>query len=108
MAVSILHRVTGDGMALVGLGVLVWWLAALAGGEASFAAFAGHAGAWYGKVVLVGLSWAFFTHMASGLRHFVLDLGAGYELNRNALWAWLTPLLALVALALFWAAIWLN
>ncbi|MFN6934699.1 MAG: succinate dehydrogenase, cytochrome b556 subunit, partial [Tsuneonella sp.] len=29
MAVSILHRVTGDGMALVGLGVLVWWLAAL-------------------------------------------------------------------------------
>ena len=108
MAVSILHRVTGDGMALVGLGVLVWWLAALAGGEASFAVFAGHAGAWYGKVALVGLSWAFFTHMASGLRHFVLDLGAGYELNSNALWSILTPVLALVATALFWAAIWLN
>ena len=28
MAVSILHRVTGDGMALVGLGVLLWWLGA--------------------------------------------------------------------------------
>ena len=108
MAVSILHRVTGDGMALVGLGVLVWWLAALAGGAESFATFAGHAGAWYGKLVLVGLSWAFFTHMASGIRHFVLDLGAGYELNSNALWSVLTPLLALVATALFWAAIWLN
>ena len=108
MAVSILHRVTGDGMALVGLGVLVWWLAALAGGAESFATFAGHAGAWYGKLVLVGLSWAFFTHMASGIRHFVLDLGAGYELNSNALWSVLTPVLALVATALFWAAIWLN
>ena len=108
MAVSILHRVTGDGMALVGLAVLVWWLGAVAGGAESYGMFAAHAGAWYGKVVLVGLSWAFFTHMASGLRHFVLDLGAGYELNRNALWAWLTPLLALVAVALFWAAIWLN
>jgi succinate dehydrogenase / fumarate reductase cytochrome b subunit len=108
MAVSILHRVTGDGMALVGLGVLVWWLAALAGGAESFAAFSEHAGAWYGKVVLVGLSWAFFTHMASGLRHFVLDLGAGYELTRNARWSWLTPLLALIATALFWAVITLK
>ena len=29
MLVSILHRASGDGMALVGLGVLVWWLGAL-------------------------------------------------------------------------------
>lgn len=105
MAVSILHRITGDGMALVGLAVLVWWLGALAGGEASYAAFAAHAGAWYGKVVLVGLSWAFFSHMATGLRHFVLDLGAGFELDTNAMWSWLTPLIALAATALFWAAI---
>lgn len=105
MAVSILHRITGDGMALVGLAVLVWWLGALAGGKESYEAFAAIAGAWYGKVVLVGLSWAFFTHLASGLRHFVLDIGAGYELNANALWSWLTPLLAFLATALFWAAI---
>ena len=39
MAVSILHRITGDGMALMGLGVLVWWLAALAGGAESYANF---------------------------------------------------------------------
>ena len=32
MLVSILHRVSGDGMALVGLFVLVWWLGALASG----------------------------------------------------------------------------
>lgn len=104
MAVSILHRITGDGMALVGLAVLVWWLGALAGGQATYAVFMTHAGTWYGKVVLVGLSWAFFTHMASGIRHFVLDIGAGFELERNAMWSWLTPLLAFLCTALFWAA----
>ncbi|MEP4783479.1 MAG: succinate dehydrogenase, cytochrome b556 subunit, partial [Erythrobacter sp.] len=79
MFVSILHRATGDGMAVVGLGVLVWWLTALAGGAESYASFVDLATSPVGYVVLVGLSWAFFTHMMSGLRHFVLDIGAGYE-----------------------------
>ena len=39
MAVSILHRVTGGGLSIVGLAVLTWWLAAAAGGPASYATF---------------------------------------------------------------------
>ena len=108
MLVSILHRVTGDGMAMVGLPVLLWWLYSVAAGPAAYAAFAGHAGAWYGKLVLIGLTWAFFNHMASGLRHFVLDTGAGYELKNNAMWSVLTPLLALSATVLVWAIILLR
>ncbi|MBS3930645.1 MAG: succinate dehydrogenase, cytochrome b556 subunit [Sphingomonadales bacterium] len=105
MFVSILHRVTGNGLALVGLGVLLWWLYALAAGPIAYDTFAAHAGAWYGKVVLVGLTWAFFNHMASGLRHFVLDIGAGYELKNNNLWSVLTPLLALAATVVVWTVI---
>lgn len=105
MLVSILHRVSGDGLALVGLGVLLWWLGALAGGEGSYAAFTAHATAWYGRVVLVGISWAFFNHMASGIRHFVLDIGAGFELKNNALWSVLTPIIAILLTAAFWAAL---
>lgn len=105
MFVSILHRVTGDGMAFVGLGVLIWWLAALAGGPSSYETFTGFMSAWYGKVVLVGLTWAFFTHMGSGVRHFVLDIGAGYELKNNAAWSVFTPLFALAATVLTWAYI---
>lgn len=105
MAVSILHRVTGDGMALVGLGVLVWWLAALAGGAESYAHFTGVMGSWFGMVVLVGLSWAFFTHMSSGIRHFVLDIGAGYELSTNKTWSMISPLIGIVLTAGFWALI---
>jgi succinate dehydrogenase / fumarate reductase cytochrome b subunit len=108
MFVSILHRVTGDGLAFVGLGVLLWWLYAVAAGPIAYDTFAGHAGAWYGKVVLVGLTWAFFNHMASGLRHFVLDIGAGFELKSNNLWSILTPLIALAATVVVWTEILLK
>lgn len=106
MAVSILHRVTGDGLALVGLCVLLWWLGAIAGGEASYQAFADTMGSPLGIVVLVGLSWAFFSHMCSGLRHFVLDLGAGYELKTNKTFSVVAPVMGIILTVLFWAAIW--
>ncbi|MCR2833628.1 succinate dehydrogenase, cytochrome b556 subunit [Parerythrobacter lacustris] len=105
MLVSILHRVSGDGMALVGLFVLLWWLGALASGPVYY----GHFSEWMtsplGYVVLVGLSWAFFNHMMSGLRHFVMDIGAGYELDTNKFWSIASPLIAIVLTAGFWAAI---
>lgn len=105
MLTSILHRLSGNGLAVAGLGVLLWWLGALAGGPESYAAFSAHASAWYGLVVLVGISWAFFNHMASGIRHFVLDMGAGFELGRNNLWSILTQVLGIVLTAAFWAAL---
>jgi len=102
MFVSILHRVTGDGMALVGLPVLLWWLYAIAAGPAAYDTFSGYAGAWYGKGVLIGLTWSFLSHMASGIRHFLLDTGAGYELKTNNTWAALTPMIALAATLGVW------
>ena len=108
MAVSILHRAAGEGMAFVGIPVFLWWLGALAAGPEAYATFVGIAGAWYGKIVLIGLSWAFFEHMTSGLRHFVLDLGAGYELDTNNAWSWAVPAIAIVLTALFWALILLR
>ncbi len=108
MAISILHRITGDGMATVGLGVLLWWLGAMAGGPEAYAIFESVMGSPIGMIVLVGLSWAFFTHMMSGLRHFVLDIGAGYELDTNKTWSIVAPLIALFLTAALWAVIFLN
>ncbi len=105
MLVSILHRVTGDGMAIVGLGVLVWWLGALASGPEAYATFQSVMGHPIGMLVLVGLSWAFFTHMMSGMRHFVMDIGAGYELDINKFWSIASPVIAIVLTAGFWALI---
>ncbi|KUO54579.1 MAG: succinate dehydrogenase [Sphingomonadales bacterium BRH_c42] len=105
MLVSILHRATGDGLALVGLAVLLWWLGALASGPEAYAQFAELAVTIPGRVVLIGLSWALFTHLMSGLRHFVLDIGAGYELATNRFWSIAAPLIAILLTAGFWALI---
>ena len=105
MLVSILHRVTGDGMAFVALPVLLWWLGALASGPAAYETFTAIATAWYGMIVLVGISWAFFNHFCSGVRHFVLDIGAGYEVDRNNRWSVVTTIGGIVLTAAFWAAI---
>ncbi len=108
MLVSILHRATGDGMALVGLPLLVWWLGALASGPAAYTTFQNVMGSWPGLLVLVGVSWAFFQHMTSGLRHFVLDIGAGYELDINRMWSVAAPIIGIVLTAAFWAAVLLK
>ena len=108
MFVSIMHRVTGNGLALVGLGVLLWWLGALASGPEAYATFAWLATTPIGYIVLVGISWAFFNHLASGIRHFILDVGAGFELTANNFWSMLTPLIGLLLTAAFWALILLR
>ncbi|ANU07811.1 succinate dehydrogenase, cytochrome b556 subunit [Paraurantiacibacter namhicola] len=123
MLVSILHRATGDGMALAGLPLLLWWLGALAAGPDAYATFQSWVWAdigamsWNGgtiltnivqillKVVVIGVSYAFFTHMVSGLRHFVLDIGAGYELDRNRMWSIASPVIGIILTVAFWAAI---
>lgn len=105
MLVSILHRVAGDGLAFVGLPLLLWWLGALAGGPASYETFSFVMGHPVGMLVLVGVSWAFFNHMASGIRHFVMDIGAGYELKANRAGSIASIILAIVMTAAFWAAI---
>jgi len=107
MLSSILHRVSGIG-GVVGLAVLLWWLGALVSGPAAYASFAGHAASWYGKVVLVGVSWAVIAHAVTGIRHFVLDIGAGYELSQNNLWAIVSTALGVILTAAFWAALLLR
>jgi succinate dehydrogenase / fumarate reductase, cytochrome b subunit len=106
MLVSILHRVTGSGLATLGAIVLVWWLTAAATGEDAYNDFIRHARSWYGIVLLIGLSWSLFQHTASGLRHFVMDVGAGYELGTNKLWANVTVIAAVTLTVLFWLYIW--
>ena len=40
--------------------------------------------------MLIGLTWAFFQHLLSGIRHLVMDTGAGFELGTNKTFAMLT------------------
>ena len=57
--------------------------------------------------MLIGLSWSFFQHLSSGLRHLFLDTGAGYELGVNKLTAQLGVFVSgiVLTIVLFWALI---
>jgi succinate dehydrogenase / fumarate reductase cytochrome b subunit len=102
MAVSIIHRVTGAGLSIVGLAVLTWWLTAISGGAETYAAFTKVATSLVGKIVLIGLTWAFFQHLLSGIRHLVMDTGQGFELGVNKTFAILTIVGSIVLTAALW------
>ena len=102
MLASIVHRITGVGLAILGLGVLTWWLMAVATGADAYATFTRFSGSWIGLVILVGLTWAFFQHLLSGIRHLVMDTGAGFELETNKRFAILTLVGSLILTLLVW------
>jgi len=102
MAVSILHRATGIALSFAGLGVLTWWLWAIANGADSYANFSKIAGSPIGLIVLIGLSWSFFQHLLSGIRHLVMDTGAAFELGINKTFAILTIVGSVLLTALLW------
>ena len=111
MTVSILHRVTGSGMATVGAGLLVWFLLALAGGAESYRVFtdvfttaSGRLNV-VGWIIGVGLTLSFFQHMMSGIRHLIMDTGAAFELRTNKTLAYLTFAGSATLTALFWFAV---
>ena len=90
-------------MALVGVPLLVWWLYAISAGPESYDYFL----SWFdfynlGYIILVGMSFAFFEHLFSGLRHFVMDAGAGYELQTNKMWSIAVPLAAILVTGTMW------
>lgn len=78
MAMSIAHRASGAAL-YGGTLLLALWLVAAASGKASFDTAQWIAGSFLGRLVLFGYTFALMHHMVGGLRHFVWDLGKGYE-----------------------------
>ncbi|WHU02050.1 succinate dehydrogenase, cytochrome b556 subunit [Sphingomonas sp. NIBR02145] len=111
MAASITHRVTGSGLATVGTILFVWWLVALASGPAAYACFLDvftvKSGALniVGYVFGIGLTYSFFQHLSTGVRHFFLDQGANFELKANKTTALLTYVAAILLTIAFWGFI---
>jgi len=102
MAVSILHRATGVALSFAGLGILAWWLFALSSGPEAFATFTKAAASPLGLVVLIGITWSFFQHLLSGIRHLVMDTGAAFELGINKTFAILTIVGSVLLTSVLW------
>ena len=102
MVVSILHRATGTALSIGGLAILTWWLWAIANGTGAYADFTKAATHPLGLVVLIGLTWSFFQHLLSGIRHLVMDTGQAFELGVNKTFAMLTIVGSVVLTAVLW------
>jgi succinate dehydrogenase / fumarate reductase cytochrome b subunit len=102
MAASIFHRATGAALSIGGLAVLTWGLLAVAKGTDSYQQFLELATSPIGLVVLIGLTWCFFQHLLSGIRHLVMDTGANFELGANKTSAVLTFVGSVVLTAAVW------
>ena len=77
---SITHRASGVALAIGAL-LLVWVLAALAGGPESYAPVQAILQGWFGQLVLFALTFALYFHFCNGIRHLFWDVGIGFELE---------------------------
>ena len=100
---SVFHRATGIALG-AGTLLVAWWLIAAATGEAYFNWVNWLFGTWIGRLVLFGYTWALMHHMLGGLRHFMWDMGHGYEKHFATRIALLTPVVSITLTVLIWIA----
>ena len=101
MATSILHRMTGVAL-YVGALILAVWAMCLAAGPEAYGTFMGLMGSPLGKLVLFGLSFAVFFHLAKGVQHLIWDMGLALKVPAANAGAVATIAFAVVATAVVW------
>ena len=101
MMMSIMHRITGVAL-FFGSILFVWWLSAAAHSDSYFSLVQGFFASWFGRLVLFGFTWALIHHMLGGLRHFLWDVGKGFELKTVENLARLNLIGSVVLTVLLW------
>lgn len=107
MVMSIVHRMTGVALYVGALG-LGWWLFAAAHGPDYFAYVTSWFETWPGQIILFGYTWALMHHMIGGIRHFIWDLGLGYDLKTVDILSWGTLALSVLSTAIIWFVVCRN
>jgi succinate dehydrogenase / fumarate reductase cytochrome b subunit len=102
---SFTHRATGVFLSL-GAIALACGLLALARGPEAYARMLRTFESVPIRVLLFGALFAFFFHLANGIRHLAWDCGIGFEKAQARTSAWLVLVAALVLTALCAYAIW--
>jgi succinate dehydrogenase / fumarate reductase cytochrome b subunit len=102
MVMSIVHRITGAAL-YFGTLLVVWWLIAAATGQAYFEWVNWFMGTIIARLILLGYTWALLHHMLGGFRHFMWDLGYGFEKSFSTKLAKATLVGSLCLTVLVWA-----
>ena len=106
MAMSIIHRITGVGL-YMGTLLLAWWLIAAASDAKSYETVTWVLTSILGQLILFGFTWALFTHMLGGVRHFIQESGRGLEYPEREYIAHVTVWGALILTVAVWIAVYI-
>jgi succinate dehydrogenase / fumarate reductase cytochrome b subunit len=78
--VSISHRVTGI-INIIAITLICLWVSLLFFGEVNYALINLVSNSFLGKFIALGLAWSFSFQILSEIRHLIMDMGYGFELQ---------------------------
>ena len=78
--VSISHRITGI-INIVAITIICFWASSLLLGENNYEAINSFLNSFIGKFIILGITWSFLFQVLSEIRHLIMDLGYGFEIQ---------------------------
>ena len=82
--VSISHRITGI-INIIAISFICLWSSWLIFGESNYNIINFFLSSFFGKFITLGLVWSFSFQILSEIRHIVMDMGYGFELQTTRL-----------------------
>jgi succinate dehydrogenase / fumarate reductase cytochrome b subunit len=104
--VSILHRISGALLFLVGIPALLWGVQLTLASPEAFGAWKSAMAQPLAKLVALALAWAYLHHLLAGVRHLMLDLHIGLDLPAARRSSALVLVAALLLTALVAVRLW--
>ncbi|HSD70920.1 MAG TPA: succinate dehydrogenase, cytochrome b556 subunit [Woeseiaceae bacterium] len=101
MTVSILHRLSGVALCAGFVGLALWLIAAGSDTQ-SYSRVAALIDSLAGRAMLAAWSFAFFFHLANGVRHLFWDAGYGFEKSQANASAWIVIVLTVALTLGYW------
>ena len=96
---SMLHRITGVALTVIGAPLLIWWLVALGQGPEAFSSMQACLGGVLGRLALLAINFSLGFHLFNGIRHLVWDTGRGLELKAVYASGWAVIVLSVLLTA---------
>ena len=78
--VSISHRITGI-INIIAITIICFWASSLLLGENNYEVINSFLNSFIGKFIILGITWSFLFQILSEIRHLIMDLGYGFEIQ---------------------------
>ena len=78
--VSISHRITGI-INIIAITLICLWASLLLVGESKYETIDFFLNSYFGKFIILSVTWSFLFQILSEIRHLIMDLGYGFEIQ---------------------------